>query len=63
VTPPIESKGARRNAEVHRRASPMRDHMRIMEPVCCKFLLYKEERWKIMSCPRLPTHQQMDKEK
>jgi hypothetical protein len=64
ITPPsTESKGARRNAKVRRRTSLTRNYMRIVKPICCKLPLYKEERWKITSHPRLPTHQQMDEEK
>ena len=34
-----------------------------MEPLCCKPLLCKEERWKIATCSELLTNQQMDKVK
>jgi hypothetical protein len=63
MTPSTKSNGTRRNAKVHRRTSAMRNHTRIMEPVRRKLLFYKEERQKTMPHPRLPTHQQMDKEK
>ncbi len=33
-----------------------------MKPLCRKFLLRKEERWKTMTSARLQTNQQMDHE-
>jgi hypothetical protein len=63
MTPPLEPKRTGRNAKVRRKTSPTRNHTRIMEPICGKLLLYKKERWKITPRPRLPTYQQMDKEK
>ncbi len=36
--------------------------MRIMEPLCRKLLLCKEEGWKITTSTRLQTNQQMDHE-
>lgn len=35
----------------------------IMEPICCKLLLHQEEGWKTSPGTRLPTAQQIDKEK
>jgi hypothetical protein len=63
TTPSTEPKRARRNAKIRGRTSPMRNYTRIMEPIHCELLLYKEERQKITPRPRLPTHQQMDEEK
>jgi hypothetical protein len=63
MTPSVESHGTRRYVKVRERTSPTRNHTRIMEPICCKLLFYKEERQKITPCPRLLTHQQMDEEK
>jgi hypothetical protein len=63
MTPSIESNETRRDAKVHERTSPMRNHTRIMEPICCKLLFHKEEGRKITPHPGLPTHQQMDEEK
>jgi hypothetical protein len=63
TTPSIEPKGTRGDAKVCRRTPLMRNHTRIMEPIRCKFLLYKEERREIVPRPRLSTYQQMDKEK
>jgi hypothetical protein len=62
TTPPVEPKRTRRDAKVCRRTPSTRNYMRIMEPVFCKLLLYKEERRKIVSHPRLSTYQQMDEE-
>jgi hypothetical protein len=61
TTPSAKPERARRNVKICGRASLMRNHTGIMEPIRCKFLLHKKERWKTMSCPRLPTNQQMDK--
>jgi hypothetical protein len=63
TTPSIEPKRMRGDAKVCRRTPLTRNHTRIMEPICCKFLLYKEERREIAPCPRLSTYQQMDEEK
>jgi hypothetical protein len=60
MTSPVKPKGARRNAKIRGRASLKRNHKRIMEPVRCKLLFHKEERWEATSCPGLPTNQQMD---
>jgi hypothetical protein len=62
TTPSVEPKRTRRDAKVCRRTSSTRNYMRIMEPVCCKLLLYKEEGWEIAPRLRLLTYQQMDKE-
>jgi hypothetical protein len=57
TTPSVESDGTKRNAEVCRRTSSMRNHSRIMEPIRCKLLFHKKERWKVMPHPRLLAYQ------
>jgi hypothetical protein len=57
MTSPVELHRTRRDAKVYRRTPPTRDHLRIMESICHKFLLYQEKGQKITPCPRLLTHQ------
>jgi hypothetical protein len=63
ATPPAKPNGTRRNAEISGRTPPKRDYLRIMESIHCKLLLHQEKGWEVTPHSRLPTYQQMDKEK
>jgi hypothetical protein len=63
MTPSAKPYGTGRDAKICGRTPLTRNHPRIVEPIRRKLLLYQKEGWKITSCPRLPTHQQMDEEK
>ncbi len=63
MTAPPEPKGDRGSPQVRTRTSRTRDNTRIMESLCRKLLLCKEERWQTTTGTRLPTNQQMDYEK
>jgi hypothetical protein len=62
TTPSTEPKRTRRDAKVCRGTPSTRNYTRIVEPVHCKLLLYKEEGREIAPHPRLLTYQQMDEE-
>src|SRR6266852_1537013 len=61
-TPPSKPKRTRRDAKVCRRTFEERNHPRVVEPLCSKFLLHQKERWEATTSPRLQAHQQVDKE-
>ena len=50
-------------AQIRRRTLEKGDYPGIMESICSKLLLCKEERWETPTCSRLQTAQQMDHKK
>ena len=45
----------RRSTKIHGRTSQTQHHLSVMESLCSKLLLHKEEGWQVTPCSRLPT--------